>query len=59
VLARGHAEEVTDPHILDRLRRAAARPWAPGAKAHYERIKADEVSGRRISVADMPFSWWG
>ena len=59
VLARGHAEEVTDPDQLDRLRRLPLVPWAPGAKAHYVRIDATEVTGRRISVADMPFSWWG
>ena len=59
VLARGHAEEVTDPDQLDRLRRLPLVPWAPGAKAHYVRIDATEVTGRRISVSDMPFSWWG
>ena len=59
VLARGHAEEVTDPDQLDRLRRLPLVPWAPGAKAHYVRIDGAEVTGRRISVADMPFSWWG
>ena len=59
VLARGHAEPVTDPAHLDRLRRLPLVPWAPGAKAHYVRVDAAEVTGRRISVADMPFSWWG
>ena len=41
VLARGHAEEVTDPDQLDRLRRLPLVPWAPGAKAHYVRIDDD------------------
>ena len=59
VLARAHAEAVTDPDQLHRLRRLPLVPWAPGAKAHYVRIDATEVTGRRISVADMPFSWWG
>jgi uncharacterized protein len=59
VLARGHAQAVTDPDQLDRLRQLPLVPWAPGAKPHYVRLEADEVSGRRISVADMPSSWWG
>ena len=59
VLARGDAEEVTDPARLDRLKALPLVPWAPGAKAHYVRVAAAQVTGRRISVADMPFSWWG
>ncbi len=59
VLARGHAEAVTDPDRLDRLHRLPLVPWAPGAKAHYVRVDATELTGRRISVADMPVSWWG
>ena len=59
VLARGHAEQVTEPGLLDRLRRLPLVPWAPGAKAHYVRIDTTDVTGRRISVADMPFAWWG
>ena len=59
VLARGHAEAVTDPAQLDRLRGLPLVPWAPGAKAHYVRVDAADMTGRRISVADMPFSWWG
>ena len=59
VLARGHAEQVTDPAHLDRLRRLPLVPWAPGAKAHYVRVDASEVTGRRISVDDMPSTWFG
>jgi uncharacterized protein len=59
VLARGHAQAVTDPDQLDRLRQLPLVPWAPGAKTHYVRVNADELTGRGISVADMPFSWWG
>jgi nitroimidazol reductase NimA-like FMN-containing flavoprotein (pyridoxamine 5'-phosphate oxidase superfamily) len=59
VLARGHAEQVTDPEHLDRLRQLPLVPWAPGAKAHYVRVDADEVTGRRINVDDMPTTWWG
>jgi nitroimidazol reductase NimA-like FMN-containing flavoprotein (pyridoxamine 5'-phosphate oxidase superfamily) len=59
VLVRGRAEPVTDRSELERLRRLPLVPWAPGAKPHYVRILADEVSGRRISVADLPHEWWG
>lgn len=59
VLIRGTAEPVTDHSELERLRRLPLVPRAPGAKPHYVRIRHDEVSGRRISVADLPHKWWG
>jgi nitroimidazol reductase NimA-like FMN-containing flavoprotein (pyridoxamine 5'-phosphate oxidase superfamily) len=59
VLVRGRAEHVTDRTELERLRRLPLVPLAPGAKPHYVRVKADEVTGRRISVANLPSNWWG
>jgi len=59
VLVRGRAEHVTDRTERERLRRLPLVPLAPGAKPHYVRIKADEVTGRRISVANLPSNWWG
>lgn len=59
VLIRGRAEHVTDPTDLDRLRRLPLVPWAPGAKPHYIRVRPEEVTGRRISVTDLPATWWG
>jgi nitroimidazol reductase NimA-like FMN-containing flavoprotein (pyridoxamine 5'-phosphate oxidase superfamily) len=59
VLIRGQAEYVTDPTDLERLRRLPLVPWAPGAKPHYVWVRPEEVTGRRISVADLPFNWWG
>jgi len=59
VLVRGHAEQVTDPTELSRLQQAPLLPWAPGAKAHYVRINARHVTGRRINVAELPSNWWG
>lgn len=59
VLVRGRAEHVTDPATLERLRRLPLMPWAPGAKPHYVRIGTEKMSGRRISVADLPSTWWG
>jgi nitroimidazol reductase NimA-like FMN-containing flavoprotein (pyridoxamine 5'-phosphate oxidase superfamily) len=59
VLVRGRAERVSDPSELARLRTMPLVAWAPGAKPHYVRIGAAEITGRRISAADLPTSWWG
>jgi nitroimidazol reductase NimA-like FMN-containing flavoprotein (pyridoxamine 5'-phosphate oxidase superfamily) len=49
VLVKGRAAEVTDPLELDDVTRLPLRPWAPGAKDHWIRIEAREVTGRSIS----------
>jgi nitroimidazol reductase NimA-like FMN-containing flavoprotein (pyridoxamine 5'-phosphate oxidase superfamily) len=59
VVVRGHVQEVTDPTELSRLHHAPLLPWAPGAKAHYVRIVAQEVTGRRIGLTELPSNWWG
>jgi uncharacterized protein len=51
VLVRGRAEEVSDPTELERLRALPLRPWAPGERAHYLRVLASSISGRRIAPA--------
>ncbi len=48
VIASGPVEEVTTRTEIDRLDRLELRPWAPGAKPHWLRIRATVVSGRRI-----------
>ena len=48
VLLRGHAEVITDPQQVARLREGPLRPWAKGARANWVRISLDEISGRRI-----------
>ncbi len=48
VLVRGHAEVITDPSEVARLRRGPLHPWAKGARANWVRIRVDEISGRRI-----------
>lgn len=58
VVVRGDASEVTEATELDRLRQGPLVPWAPGAKSHYVRVPG-RVTGRRISVADLPSNWWG
>jgi len=45
VLVRGHAERVSDPTELARLRAMPLVAWAPGAKPHYVRIRANAVTG--------------
>jgi uncharacterized protein len=48
VLVKGRAVEVHDPDELGRLARLPLRYWCLGDKAHWIRIVADEVTGRRI-----------
>jgi len=50
VLVRGHAERVSDPTELARLRAMSLVAWAPGAKPHYVRIGAAEMTGRRLKM---------
>jgi nitroimidazol reductase NimA-like FMN-containing flavoprotein (pyridoxamine 5'-phosphate oxidase superfamily) len=59
VLVRGRAERVMDPAELARLQALPLVSWAPGAKPHYIRIAAAEVTGRRIPAARLPSRWWG
>ncbi len=48
VIISGVTEEVTNPAELRRLGRLDVQPWEPGEKAHWVRIRAWTVSGRRI-----------
>jgi uncharacterized protein len=59
VLVRGRAENVSDPAELASLRTQPLVAWAPGTKPHYIRIDASEITGRRITAADLPSRWWG
>jgi hypothetical protein len=40
---------VTAPEELRRLRSLPLLPWAAGDKEHFVSIKADLISGRRLS----------
>jgi len=51
VIIVGMTEEVTSPHELRRLDRMELETWTPGRKAHWMRIRAWTVSGRRIVPA--------
>ena len=59
VVVRGTADPVTDPSELTRLREIPLVPWAPGAKPNYVRVLGEQITGRRISVADLPSHWFG
>ena len=48
VLVKGTAREVRHPDECARLRTLDLRHWSVGPKAHWVRIVADEVTGRRI-----------
>ncbi len=48
VILSGVADEVTNPNEISRLDGLALDSWAPGDKAHWMRIRALTVSGRRI-----------
>jgi nitroimidazol reductase NimA-like FMN-containing flavoprotein (pyridoxamine 5'-phosphate oxidase superfamily) len=48
VIVHGRAEEVTNHAEVRRLGALGVTPWAPGRKAHWVRIRARTVTGRRI-----------
>jgi uncharacterized protein len=53
VIIVGVTEEITNPVEMRRIERLGLEPWAPGHKGHWIRIRANTVSGRRITlVAD-------
>jgi len=49
VVIVGVTEEVTNSIEINRLDRTGLKPWAPGLKAHWMRIRARQVSGRRVA----------
>lgn len=57
VLVRGLAEEVTEAHGPDLVRRTHAvgvRPWAPGEHGHWLRLIPHGITGRRIVPGELP-----
>lgn len=54
VTVTGHARVVTDRAECERLTRLPLEPWVPGVQDHFIRIRAEFISGRRITrVADL------
>ena len=46
----GNAEEIEDPHELARANALGLEPWAGEVRDRYVRIRATELSGRRIAA---------
>ena len=51
VLLSGTAHRVEDPSELVEVAALGIEPWAGGHRDTYYRLRADEVTGRRIEVA--------
>jgi nitroimidazol reductase NimA-like FMN-containing flavoprotein (pyridoxamine 5'-phosphate oxidase superfamily) len=55
VVARGRAEVVTDPAVLDGIRRTwEPQPWAGGSRNLYLRLPWSELSGRQLGAGWDP-----
>jgi nitroimidazol reductase NimA-like FMN-containing flavoprotein (pyridoxamine 5'-phosphate oxidase superfamily) len=54
VIILGVTEEVTNPSEVRCLEGIGVDPLAPGSKAHWVRIRANTVSGRRIVMVAEP-----
>ncbi len=48
VLAYGPAEVVDAPAEIERLASLPLRPWWPGSRDRWIRIRVDEITGRRL-----------
>jgi len=59
VVVRGRVEEVTDAAELAELSATPLITWAPGDKSYYIRVRPSRITGRRISIAHLPSTWWG
>ena len=45
---QGPIEEIDNASEIARLEDGGLRPWAPGSKPHWIRVRTTVVSGRRI-----------
>jgi nitroimidazol reductase NimA-like FMN-containing flavoprotein (pyridoxamine 5'-phosphate oxidase superfamily) len=48
VLAYGRAEIVESEPEIEHLAQLPLRPWWPGARDHWVRIRVEEITGRRL-----------
>jgi nitroimidazol reductase NimA-like FMN-containing flavoprotein (pyridoxamine 5'-phosphate oxidase superfamily) len=56
VMIRGVAQELSpqrDRGAVSRAELGGATPWAPGERAHFIRIVADQITGRRIRPDEL------
>lgn len=56
VLVQGTSSVIVDPDELQRARRLPLRPWAPGERRHYVRVRSELVSGRRFLPRAHPLA---
>ena len=50
VLVSGTAQVVTDSATIDHLERLPLAPWPPAAMPHFVRLRAEEITGRRLPL---------
>ncbi len=56
VMIKGVAQELSptkDRYAVSRVELTGAAPWAPGERDHVIRIVADQITGRRIRLAEV------
>lgn len=56
VVVRGDTEIVEDQAVKDAVDSLGLEPWQPGEKAHYVRLNAKALTGRRFQV-NRPDIW--
>ena len=49
VLLRGKAEYITGRQAVERLGRLGLRPWAPGSREHWVRLRPIRIEGREFT----------
>jgi uncharacterized protein len=59
VVVRGYMHPVTDLQDLAELEETPLVSWAPGERPHYIRLQPKTLTGRRISIRELPSNWWG
>jgi nitroimidazol reductase NimA-like FMN-containing flavoprotein (pyridoxamine 5'-phosphate oxidase superfamily) len=59
VVVRGRVAEVDDPDEIAELEQLPPDSWAPGDRPHYIRLNPSLITGRRISITDLPDNWLG
>jgi uncharacterized protein len=59
VVVSGYMQPVTDLQELAEFQQMPLVSWAPGERPHYIRLQPKTLTGRRISISNLPSNWWG
>lgn len=59
VVVQGQAKKIDEATEIEELVQTPLVSWVSGAKQHFVRIVPGQLSGRRVSVADLPYNWLG